>query len=400
MAPVDVLRPEKTALATVRDHLRVLYVIDESRVDAVSDHLIKGLRRLKRMQLRAAVVSLGPHGDATERIQSQDLPVVSLEAADAGGLRGLSADLRALFGLRTVIGRFRPQVLHALGPRSRLLAGFAALFRPGLKVIDGPFIGPANRGFRRSFEGLSHKVGAGRVLIVEDAERARTARDRFGAEQPVEVVGHLIDAAAARSSAVWGFDRLPGDRYYVGASVAPGACSDLRRLLEAFRIFSAHRSDAVLLVLGDAAHMKPGSWPEDLRIEDRVMFVRPPTEAAMVLRRLSVLWVTGDPRPDQESILQAMTVGTPVVCDSTTDLGPLIERIGGALMRDRRWPRQFAEATRDLERDPALHRAVSAAGRALVDQCFPAEAWARKVRDLYARVALADDPGPEPSPLS
>ncbi|MCB1282692.1 MAG: hypothetical protein KDB18_14310, partial [Salinibacterium sp.] len=94
--------------------VRVLYVLDDSDRGRGTAALVRLLKRIKRHQFQAAVVSIAPHGDGTEKIQGQDFRVVSLDAPDRPGLSGLKSGLRALGGLRTLIQRYQPDVLHLM----------------------------------------------------------------------------------------------------------------------------------------------------------------------------------------------------------------------------------------------------------------------------------------------
>lgn len=101
------------------------------------------------------------------------------------------------------------------------------------------------------------------------------------------------------------------------------------------------------------------------------------------MKRMNVLWMHGSPWPQTSTILKAMCAGVPVVCDDTTPLAGHIREIGGALMCDGGWPRQFAEATRELSEDGKLSDAVALAGQEVVKRYHPFDLWSESLRDFY-----------------
>lgn len=371
---MDATRP-RPAESKIRDAVRVLYLLDDTRKGRTVSDLVKLLKRLKRMQFTAAVCSVSPHEDGTEKIQGQDIPVISLDAKAVGGPKALFTGLAALQRLRALLVKFRPDILHVCGPRARTLAALAAAPEDHIAVVESPGGEDDQRGFARMAEGLALKMGVRPVRIVEDDADVDSPRD--------VAIPTGIDISAARSALAIGPETLPLDRYYVGVTVRPGATDATRRMLEAFSVFAPCRDDATLVVLAtrDVAHLEP--WTDDLGLSGRVFCVPPPPEPSSVLQRLDVLWVPGMPDPDRRWILEAMTVGTPVVCDYRTSLAQEIREIGGALMRDEEWSNQFAEATRELASDNELAQNLARAGRALVDARYNMKARAERLRDLY-----------------
>lgn len=363
--------------------VRVLYVVDDTAPAPRIGWLSSLLKRLNRMQLNAAVVSLASHGDGTERIQGQDVPVVSLES-DRSGLVEWS---RCILGVRALVRRHRPDVVHLIGPRVRVAGLLGAAVRRETKIVASHVTSGFNRGFAHLCERGATRLVAVPLVVVEDRDRLAAWRARpEGSRAPAAVIGHGIDLSAARSTTLVGEDVLPLG-HLVGAHVAPGRSDDLHRLLEAFRIYRRHRPDARLVVLGSPDAMPVAPWSRDLGVDDSITYVSLPFMSASVLRRLAMLWVHGTPTPDQGAILEAMSVGVPVICDATTGLAPSIREIGGALMRDGSWPRQFAEAARELERDPELARCVGAAGRIVADRHAPLWRQAECLRAVYGWLA-------------
>ena len=80
MTDLDVREFERReAEAGLRRPVRVLYVVDHTQPSAANKQLVRWLGQFRRMQLKAAVACLDAYGDAVEKIQGKNVPVVSIE---------------------------------------------------------------------------------------------------------------------------------------------------------------------------------------------------------------------------------------------------------------------------------------------------------------------------------
>ena len=377
--------------------LRVLYVLDDTRSTPTTAELVRILARLVPQRVQAAVCSIAPFGDATEDIQHENVPVVSLERAAAEGLLGVGRDILAVLGLRALVEKFEPDILHLFGRRALTVGRLAA------GMTRRPFLGSVGtERVRRGFAGLVDRLarsapGRGR-LVFADQDAAAAYRSADGGGEPIEIVGHGIDARAMRSGFVTPFEVLPRGGFTVGCRIEPGSTDSLRTVLEAFRIFGAGVPEARLVLFATAAeaHLEP--WVDDLELAGRVLAVAPKGDGSELIRRMDVMWIHARPKPDQGLILRSFCHGVPVVCDHDTGLAPEIREIGGALMRDARWPRQVAEATRQIFADPEMRAALSRSGRLVVERRHPMGPYVSRLRSLYAAVvAEAAKTATEPS---
>ena len=371
-------------LERTRKSVRVLFVLDDSELGPAPVYVTKLLRRFKRMQVVPAICTIALHGDGTERMQGQDVSVVSLEGLTARGWRGGLSSLTTLMRARHLMRKYEPDIVHLIGARARIIGGFAASSVPSVKLVSSMDASTPNRGLARLAENLGRRVGVEPAVVVDEAaEKPRRGTRRGFLDTGRYVAGSSLDRSAARSAAVLGFESLAPAPCTVGLPLIPGELDAAREMFAAFRIFGAGRPDARLVVFAGRAESRLDGWIDDLGLGGRVFFVEPPIEPASILRRMSVVWVHGRQRPDSRWILEAMNVGIPVVCDQVTPLVSAIERWGGALMRDRLWPRQFAEATEELQADPELRQRVGEGGRKLCDELCDFAAHAERVRDLY-----------------
>ena len=86
---------------------RLLYVITDLKRGGVPLHLHRLVRSLDRRRFEPLVISLAPRGPVTDLIEREGIPTAALNARHAG-------DFRVLWRLYRAIGRFRPDLIHAL----------------------------------------------------------------------------------------------------------------------------------------------------------------------------------------------------------------------------------------------------------------------------------------------
>ncbi|MCB9833272.1 MAG: glycosyltransferase family 4 protein [Planctomycetes bacterium] len=373
----------KRACDEVDQHrpVKVLHLVDDTERGPRSARLAALLARLQRLQVRSLVISIDDYGAATEKIQARSVTVVSLEAPrDRRG--SMVENLGALLRLRPLLRRAEPDLIQAWGPRAERMARLLVAGRRLPLLATGLPAAPAGAAGRLGQLALDLVLPEPPRLLADHDEALLLDETRC-VRAPVRVIGAGIDLAAVRSAPALGLEELPTGPLRIGLPVRPGHGRSLRSMLEAFRPLAALRADLRLVVIGEPGTVELRPWVEDLGLAGRVELRSWPQEPAALLRRLDLLWAHDRPRPDQGTILTAMAIGVPVVCDHDTGLGGDIREIGGALMRDARWPRQFAEATRELLDDDGLRAAVARAGRILVEERHGLERQAESLRRVY-----------------
>jgi glycosyltransferase involved in cell wall biosynthesis len=110
-----------------------------------------------------------------------------------------------------------------------------------------------------------------------------------------------------------------------------------------------------------------------------------PPEAMAELRRVSALVVPSVQDAFSMAVLEAMSVGTPVVVTRTTGLAPDVERAGAGRVVTS-GPADIARALLELL-DPAANDAASRAAFALVQERFAIEKVVGALRGIYADVS-------------
>ncbi len=374
----------------LRRPIRVLYVVDSTAPSYANKQLVRLLGQFGRMQLKAAVASIEVYGQAVEKIQGKNVPVVSLEV-EKGKREGLGQRLGALLRLRSLIQHNNPQVLHLIGDHARTLGVLGASASANLPVL-AETLPETRRGiWGRALDGAGWLFAPRPRFAFLDHDQRMSALKRFGRLKYTSVVGHGIDSAAAVTAPLVDFQELSAGVFDIGMKVPQGQCEAVREMLEAFRIFLGHCPKARLILIGDPQEVNVEPWVSDLGLGEQVVKMPLPQEPGSLLGRLHVLWAHSRDFPEQEIVLQAMAIGLPVIIDHTTGLAQDIREIGGAIMRDGAWPRQFAEATRELMNDPKLKENVGHAGKILVKERHKFKDYAETIRSLYAQMVYGKD---------
>ena len=230
---------------------------------------------------------------------------------------------------------------------------------------------------------------AGRVSRrVLSREKNSARRRRFLRGSGIDqVIPEAVDVSAVRGRVASNLEGVVAGSFVVGAYVGAGAIEEGRKILDAFRVFAARRGPADLVVWGAGADQRLESTAAEMDLGDRVHCLEDPHEPAELISALQVVWSMGICERSRVTVLSAMALGVPVVCSHETDLAEGIREIGGALMRDVLWPRQFAEATRELAENSELTSALQSAGPILMNQRHRFYDHAVQIRELYDQLA-------------
>ncbi len=266
---------------------------------------------------------------APERLPDLERPTdyVPLDLGRAISPRG---DLGAVAKLARIVREVRPAVVHAHSSKAGAVARLARVGAPGIPVVYTPhgyaFAGHfSRRGERpayRAVERLLAPLGS-RVLCVCEAE-ARLARS-IGPRDRVRVVHNGIDVAPAR---------MPDGRIAELATRGPviGALTLLRpgkgleTLIDATPAVIARHPRAQVAIVGDGPDLGRLQARARLRgVEGTVHFVGHCERPLEALAALDVFvhpsWAESFPYV----VLEAMTLGKPIVASDVGGIGEAIE---------------------------------------------------------------------------
>jgi glycosyltransferase involved in cell wall biosynthesis len=302
-------------------------------------------------------------------------------------------------GLRRIVRRVRPALLHANSIRTGLLAGAATLGLPVPLVVHVRDHLPPG--------GVSQAVR--RVLHLRAALILGVSRDTV-AEFRVGGPGHAryavlhdgVDPKRFASAAVAGAAHLRTalgvDQAYpllgVVGQLTPWKGHDdairaLARLLP--RYPAAH-----LLIVGEAKFTAPSARYDtgryrrelealavDLGVAGRVHFTGERTDIPAVMAAIDVLLVPSWSEPFGIVMIEAMAAGTPVVATRGGGPADVITSGHDGVLVPPRDPAALAATLDTLLADPAALRAIGARARARVVSSFTVARQARRVERLY-----------------
>jgi len=298
-------------------------------------------------------------------------------------------DPAALLGLRALLRRLAPDVVHAWMFTANAYARLAVGGRTTPPVIA------SERGPDDWKSGWQHRVDrllAPRTsrLVVNAHVVARQAAARgFPAERirvvPNGLATELTDPAADAApidARVTGASRLVG---YVGR-LAPG--KRVEDLLTAAALLRTSYPGLTFVVIGDGPERgRLERHAADLGLRELVCFVGHRPDAAALIARLDAFWLASENEGMSNSLMEAMAAGTPVVVSDipgnrelvTDGVTGCIVPLGSA--------RGFADATAALWRDAARAGTMSAAAAAHVRRELSVERMVERYESLYREVA-------------
>lgn len=241
-----------------------------------------------------------------------------------------AGDLGAAARLAGIVRDVRPDVVHAHSSKAGAVARLARAGHPRVPVVYTPhgyaFAGHfSRRGERAAYRGIERLLAplASRVLCVCEAE-ARLARS-VGRSDRVRVVHNGIEVARAGAG-----DRrvteLATRGPVIGALTLLRPGKGLETLIDATPAVLARHPDAQVAIVGDGPELERLRTRARLRaVEEAVHFVgrceRPLEALAAIDTFVHPSWAESFPYV----VLEAMTLGKPIVASNVGGIGEAIE---------------------------------------------------------------------------
>jgi len=395
----------------------LLFANHTGQVSGAEISLLGLLGEISRARFRV-LVACPPASPLATCLANAGIAQVPWAAGDLGfarrpgdALAAAGTLLTGAAGLRRILRRHRPALLHANSIRTGLLAGAATLGLPVPLVVHvrdhlppGRVSGAVRRLLHRRAAlvlGVSRYTLAG--FRVRGPGRARYAVLHDGVD-PTRFDPAAVAPAAARLRA----DLDVGAAYPllgVVGQLTPWKGQDdairaLARLLP--RYPAAH-----LLVVGEAKFTGPSARYDtgryrrelevlvaDLGVAARVSFTGERTDIPAVMAALDVLLVPSWSEPFGIVMIEAMAAGTPVVATPTGGPADVITSGRDGLLVPPRDPAALAAALDTLLADPAALQAMGAQARARVRAGLTVARQARRVERLYDRILNLQEPAP------
>jgi glycosyltransferase involved in cell wall biosynthesis len=285
-------------------------------------------------------------------------------------------------------------VVHAHGSQGGVLARVARSLAPGVPVAFTPhnyaftnyFTNPLERGAYRAIETALSPL-ASRVICVCEAER-RIA-DSIGPSSRTRVVYNGIEPLeAAAPSAVTQERRRRGPVICVVAELQPP--KGVLTSVEAMPAVLARFPQASLLIAGDGAERSQlEERARALGVGESVLFLGHVDGVAGLLGGSDVFVQPGWAESFPYSILEAMSLGLPIVATDVGGVGEAVEDGVTGCLVPRQDPAALAEGIVSLLSDPERAKALGLAARERMMERFQLTTMVEGTLAVYRELGLS-----------
>ena len=174
-----------------------------------------------------------------------------------------------------------------------------------------------------------------------------------------------------------------------------------RYLIEAARLIKARAPRAKIIVVGKGSlQLELDRQARDLQVDDLVYFLGFREDVPRILASLDVFVLSSHLEGLGTSIMDAMASRLPVVATAVGGIPEVVSDGETGLLVAPRSPEALADAIVRLYLDRPLARRLGERGCEVVHEKFSAEAMARRIIEIYERIAhkkgikLRSEPGP------
>jgi glycosyltransferase involved in cell wall biosynthesis len=373
--------------------MKVLHCITGLNRGGAEAMLLKLVSRLPALDCACRVISLLEPGPLASPLRDMGVAVDSLHMQ-----RGMP-DPRALLRLRSLMLRWRPDVVQTWLYHADLMGLMAARFAGNVPVVWNlrcTAMDPSNLSsllVRRACATLSgHAAGVAANSHAGLAyHRALGYRPR---RQWVLPNGFDLQAFAPnrkRRTAMrrhWG---VPADQPVIGMAARRDLLKDHASLLRAFAAVLGEFPDALLVLCGDG--MEPGQSALDAGIReagvaDRVRLLGPLENMADFMNGLDVFCLSSKAEGFPNVLGEAMACGVPCVATDVGDVRRVLDSVGTVVR-----PGDHAAMARAviglLRMSSAQRRAAGQAGRERMESKYHLDAVVQSYMKMYRDVAFA-----------
>jgi glycosyltransferase involved in cell wall biosynthesis len=342
---------------------RVLQVVDALDGGGAERHVVDLARALDARGFDVAVAA-SADGPARARLEAAGIEVHVV----ADGLVKRRTSVRYALGLRALVARLRPDVVHAHIHASEVAAA-AAVWRSDVPLVltehtEAPWRGPSARAALRWAAGRADLVVAvssavARRLVAGHGVAAEKVRVLLPAVLPH--VPAPVDLPVARRPLVGTVGRL-----------VPGKGVDV--LLRALAGAALADTGAGCLVVGDGPERCAlERLAAELGVRDRVAFAGWREDARDLVAALDVLAVPSREDGSPLVVLEALGAGVPVVGSRVGGIPEQVTDGREGLLVAPGDAGALGEALARVLRDAPLRSALAAAGRVRAERCGHAE---------------------------
>jgi glycosyltransferase involved in cell wall biosynthesis len=297
-------------------------------------------------------------------------------------------DPRAVWQLKILIERFRPDVVHAWAPPANA-CGWAALrlsrHRPGALVAGYRGVEPWRTGWQMHVE---RRVGRSAQRLTANSPGVRDFYTRCGLPRGkfhviTNGVAPPAPSATTRRQLLAELG-LPESSRLIGMVGRLTLHKRIKDAIWAADLMKVIRKDVHLLILGDGPHRaRLEKFRNQVRIRDLAHFLGQRGDVHRFFPHFDLFWSTSAYEGQSNPILEAMAAGVPVIATDipgnrdlitpgeTGVLIPVGDRTG------------LAQSSHQLLEDPTLCRRLGEAARDRVLREFSAPEMIRRYAALY-----------------
>jgi glycosyltransferase involved in cell wall biosynthesis len=361
--------------------MNILQIISSSRTSGAEKHLVILSEWLRRRGHTVTAVC-PPGGWLPERLRETGIPALEIP------MHGLRAP-QAIFALRNVARQHSVDVIHTHLTRATYM-GYLAGAMAHVPVISTVHVLTRDVAYRwlprgnHSFVAVSDYLR--QRLISRGVSEGRVHTVYNGTD--IGIDEEIVSAPELSVRAELG---LPADAELIGQFGRVDAFKGAPLLVRAAKAVVERNPRAYFVFVG---HAEPGVqqtlWEMACQegVDDRLRFTGVRNDVRRMMDAMDVVTLPSKMEACSMAIIEAMTVGKPVVATRAGGNLELIEDAASGVLVDRT-PEALADAITDLFADPARRQAMGTAARQRARSLFSAPVMAVNMEGVYRKVLAA-----------
>jgi glycosyltransferase involved in cell wall biosynthesis len=370
-----------------------IHVIDELKTGGAQTHLITMLREVAgRRDIEHRVVTLFGDGELSGQIRDLGISVDVLD------LRPFLKSYRffaAVRELRTLFGKWRPDLVEAHLTWSRLLALSAAALsgvpkRIGFEQGD---LYMNNWKFRTANFVL--QAYAQRVVVCSEALADWVHRTHGISRSRLCVLHNCVDLARFRKTGALAPSFNFVGRPTIFATVGTLGRGVNKRTDISIRALASARSagaNVALVICGDGEQRSElEELAAKLDVTSHVKFLGTCSDVPSVLRACDVFCHAAPWEPFGIVAIEAMAIGLPVILPKSGGIQEILRGGEGGLLYEALNHEALAQAMGQLAANRQLCEEMGVAGRRIVEQEFSAERYMQRLYEMYGIDAVCKE---------
>jgi sugar transferase (PEP-CTERM/EpsH1 system associated) len=363
--------------------LRVMHVVFAFHPGGMELGVLKLVNGLDPGRVRSSVCSTRPSRELAPLLAAH-VPLFELRRRDGN-------DLRVVWELYQLFSRERPHVVHTHA-WGTLLEGLLAARLAGVPVVVHGEHGTLQlRRRQRLFQRYAWSR-VDRVLSVSTRLAERMAHEIAFPPDRIQTIHNGVELSrfqprVTRDDARYELG-LPLDRTIVGAVGRLVPVKDHASLLEAIALLAREGLRPMVVIAGDGP-LRDATQQRALAlgIDADVRLLGHRADIATVLTALDVFALTSRSEGLNNTILEAMAAGLPVVATRVGGADEMvIDGVTGLLVPPES-PEKLAGALRRLLTDPSMQSSMGKGGRTRAELDFDLDKTVRKYERLYTELA-------------